>query len=165
MQPIQQRYGLGSGFSSVLLEETAADNDHQPSVVPGGDRQLLPFSIPKHPKDRQLAIFTLGLTFSGFNVNIGDSISVDVTISFSKPDPRGSIFTIVFNVDSSVSVDVDGTGTADVGVDEAFLNDDKTGICDTCSIDAEANECTAGDCGGYSRDGTNGNLVAQVSVE
>lgn len=118
---------------SGLQEASEADNVHQLAVVPRSDRELQASGIPDHPVDRQLATLVKKFRFVGFVVDISAGITVEVDLIFGSRDTTVRDRTLAI-----VEVDLDGNGKGNADVEDIFLNDDKPGLCDTCTVVATA---------------------------
>lgn len=160
MQPVKPEQGLRGGSVNVLQVATLAQPVDQVEVTAqSGERELQFSRSSKHLAHRELAFVKSFFRVVGFVVNIAADDVAAVTINIEIRGPGDTLF----ELETTMEVGYDGTGIAETDVDDDFLNDDKTGVCDGCTIKAIAGECISGACNGYDREGSNSNMGASVS--
>ena len=161
VQTVKPEQGLRGGSVEVLQEETSVENVGQLEVTrPSGERELQASRSYDHLAHRELGFVKSFFRVVGFVVDFAADAIAIVTINIEIRGPGETLF----ELETTMEIGYDGTGIAETDVDDEFLNDDKTGVCDGCTVKAIAGECISGACSGYDRDGSNSNMGASVSL-
>lgn len=80
---------------------------------------------------------------------------VEFIVELIKDDEPPETTTIIINIDQN------GDGEIDIDIDSDFVNEDGTGICDTCEMDVKAGDCVE-NCEGYDKDAINNGLQTNI---
>lgn len=159
MEPVTPERGLRGGFDYAVHEATAGDNVHQLDVAePSGERAPQSSGVSENLPHRQLGTFWTYFTVVGFVIDLARDESAHIGIYIEITAPGNHLF----RLGNSIEVGYDGTGVTGTDVDDFFLNEDKTAMCDGCTVTAIAEGCEGGVCRGYDKDATNSNISATV---
>ncbi|CAM9161747.1 unnamed protein product, partial [Ectocarpus sp. 12 AP-2014] len=139
------------GFADALRQENATPGSGGDNfaVAPAGASSS---GINEH--NRKLPIITTGLLI--FGIAVAGAAVITAIVRVTSPDAPPIILNLELDVNS------DGNAEVDLEMDTSYLNEDRTGLCEGCTMDVEAGECISGDCDGYDQDTTNDNIGGEV---
>ena len=80
---------------------------------------------------------------------------IELFFEFTKDDEPPETKILIININQS------GDGEIDVDIDSDFVNEDGTGLCDTCKMDVKAGACVE-NCEGYDKDAINNGLQTNI---
>lgn len=159
--PVNHENGLGRGVDDVVRLATAANSAHRLNAVvtSGGDRALQSSRASTNLAHRELGFIKSFFRVVGFVVDFAADDFATVAINIEIVGPGETLF----ELETTMEIGYDGTGVAETDVDDEFLNEGKTGVCDGCTVRAIAGDCISGACDGYDKDASYSNMGASVS--
>lgn len=159
MEPVKTERGLRGGLGYSVDEATAGNNVNQVDVAePSRERALQSSRDSENLAHRELRTIWTYFTVVGFVIDLerDETAHIGINIEITSPGDNR------FRLGNSIEVGYDGTGVTGTDVNDFFLNEDRTAMCDGCTVTAIAEGCEAGVCRGYDKDATNSNLSASV---
>ena len=131
VRPTNHEDGHGIGFADVLEEATLSKKVPGAGAVARGDLELQPSGTSEHPEHRQLKFRTALVHFWRVRRHSTHTFRITITNSLGPVFTQLLYFTTASRTHASLFL----------SLDDSFLNDDKSNVCDTCTLEAEEVGC------------------------
>ena len=130
-RPLNEAGGRGRALDNVLEEATLSTMVHAADAAPRSDRELQPSGTDERPGHRQLALVEVWIHFWSLRINT----TYRFRLTINKAD--GTVFAEEFTFTTISRTHA----WIHIRIDDGFLNDDMSGVCETCTFEPEQLDC------------------------